>query len=200
MDDACYLCRRTQVDLDRMNEEIRTRVYLSYFSNVRAQIDEQRRRINFLQRLKDEESGDAHFRIHAKQVFNDPKAYEKLMPWIDTLIEVVKGTGRPVDDQKTMGELVNELLGDERRAATQLEQSLNQLRGTFASGGKQPFQLEPVTYSFPVEWTLEGFSTRWKPGQPGEREPLAHAEGAHEAKVDVPVHLCSVCRKLLESV
>ena len=102
MDDACYLCRRTQLDLDRLNEEIRTRVYLSYFSNLRGQIDEERRKITFLQRLKDEESGDPHFRINAKQVFGDPKAYEKLMPWIDTLIEVVHSRGGAVDDKHSI--------------------------------------------------------------------------------------------------
>jgi len=89
MEDACYLCGRTQVDLDRLNEEIRTRVYLSYFSNARGQIDDERRTIAFLQRLKDEEGGYPHFRINARQVFGDPKAYEKLMPWIDTLVKIV---------------------------------------------------------------------------------------------------------------
>jgi hypothetical protein len=199
MEDACFLCRRTQVDLDRLNEEIRTRVYLSYFSNGRAQVDDQRRRITFLQRLKDEESGDAHFRINAKQVFGDPKAYEKLMPWIDTLLEVVRATGRPVDEKKSMGELVEELLVEERHLAGELERGLDQLRAGFAVSGKQPLRLELVTYSFPVDWSLEGFPSRWIPSQPGDREPLAHSSPEGRPTVDIPVHLCTVCRKILES-
>ena len=199
MEDACYLCRRTQVDLDRLNEEIRTRVYLSYFSNVRGQIDDERRRITFLQRLKDEESGDPHFRINAKQVFGDPKAYEKLMPWIDTLIEIARSTDRPLDEHKTMGELVEELLAEERRLATQLEQGLNQLRSGFASGGRPPLRLEPVSSVLSVDWNLEGFPARWKPSRPNDREPLAHAAGEARTAVEVPMHICSVCRQLLES-
>ncbi|HTT44742.1 MAG TPA: hypothetical protein VMH38_01840 [Thermoplasmata archaeon] len=199
MDDACYFCRRTQVDLDRMNEEIRTRVYLSYFSNLRAQIDDQHRRITFLQRLKDEESSDPHFRINAKQVFGDPKAYEKLMPWIDSLVEISRATGRSVDEKRTMGELVEEYLAEERRLAAELERGLERLRGGFTVGDKQPLRLESVTYSFPVEWSLEGFPARWKASQPGDREPLRHPPGQSRPTVDLPVHVCSVCRKILES-
>lgn len=198
MDDACYLCRRTQVDLDRLNEELRTRTYLSYFSNVRGQIDEQRRRISFLQRLKDEESGDPHFRINAKQVFSDPKAYEKLMPWIDTLIDIAKATGNPVDEKRTMGELVEELLRDERQVAIKLEQALNQLRTGFATGGQQPLRLEAVTYSLPVEWSIEGAPTDWKPSQPNEREPLTRDPGDPHSRVEIPIHLCSLCRKIFD--
>jgi hypothetical protein len=195
MDDACYFCRRTQVDLDRMNEEIRTRVYLSYFSNVRGQIDEQRRRITFLQRLKDEEIGDPHFRINAKQVFGDPAAYEKLMPWIDTLIEISKSSGRPVDEKRTMGELVEELLSEERQLASQLEKGLNQLRNGFVSGGRQPLQLEPFSISLPVDWALDGVPA-WRPGQPKEREPLTRTDGASRTEVELSIHVCSLCRKL----
>jgi len=197
MDDACFLCRRTQLDLDRLNEEIRTRVYLSYFSNARSQIDEQRRKITFLQRLKDEESGDPHFRINAKQVFGDPKAYEKLMPWIDALIEIARASTRPMDEKHTMGELVDELLQDERHLANRLEQGLNQIRAGFATGGKSPLFLEAVTLTLPVDWSLEGLPVSWHPGTPGDREPMHSGSAGSKSTVEVPIHLCSVCRKLV---
>jgi len=196
MVDSCFICRRTQVDLDRLNEEIRTRVYLSYFSNARGQIDDQRRRITFLQRLKDEESGDPHFRINAKQVFGDPKAYEKLMPWIDTLIEIVRTTGRSVDEHTTMGELVEELLAAERRTATELEQGLNQVRSGFAGGGRSPFSLEEVRISFPVDWTLEGTPFTWRSAQTNDREPLQRGVSGSRATVEFVAHLCTVCRRI----
>ena len=194
--DSCFICRRTQVDLDRLNEEVRTRVYLSYFSNARGQIDDQRRRITFLQRLKDEESGDPHFRINAKQVFGDPKAYEKLMPWIDQLIEVVRATGRSVDEHKTMGELVEDLLAGERHTATELEQGLNQVRSGFAGGGKSPFALEEVRITFPVDWSMEGSPIAWRSAQPSDREPLQRAAPGSKPSVEFSIHLCSVCRRL----
>jgi hypothetical protein len=197
MEDACYLCRRTQVDLDRLNEEIRTRVYLSYFTNTRGQIDDERRKISFLQRLKDEESGDPHFRINARQVFGDPKAYEKLMPWIDTLVEITRARDRPLDDRRTIGELVDELLQEERHLATTLEEGLNRLRTGFATGGKSPFVLEAVTYPFPVEWSVKEFPVGWRSGSPGDREPLQRPSDGSKPAVEVPIHLCSVCRRLL---
>jgi len=200
MDDACYLCRRTQIDLDRLNEEIRTRIYLSYFSNARSQIDEQRRKITFLQRLKDEESGDPHFRINAKQVFGDPKAYEKLMPWIDALIEIARTSSGPLDEKHTMGDLVDELLVEERHIATRLEQGLNQIRTGFATGGRSPLSLETVTLSLPVDWTLEGLPIAWQAGQANDREPLHSGAAGSRSTVDIPIHLCTACRKLFPSV
>jgi len=198
MVDACYLCRRTQVDLDRLNEEIRTRVYLSYFSNARTQVDDQRRKHSFLQRLKDEESGDPHFRINAKQVFADPEAYRKLMPWIDTLIETARSSEPRPEENRTIGELVDELLGTEHHRAEALEDGLNQLRNAFTAGDRVPLSLETVTFLFPVNWSIEGYAIRWHPAQPNDREPLHHTGGESKAMVEVPVHLCSVCRKALQ--
>jgi hypothetical protein len=185
------------VDLDRLNEEIRTRVYLSYFSNARAQIDEQRRKITFLQRLKDEESGDPHFRINAKQVFADPAAYKKLMPWIETLMEIAKADERRADDSRTMGELVEQLLAEERRVTTKLEEGLNQIRGGFATGGRLPLVLEPVTQPLPVEWTVDAIPFKWHAGQPSDREPLRREPGGARPTVDVQLHLCTLCQKLV---
>jgi len=197
MDDACYLCRRTQVDLDRLNEEVRTRVYLSYFSNVRGQLDDQRRKVTFLQRLKDEESGDPHFRIGAKQVFGDPKAYEKLMPWIDTLIEVARGAGRAPPEQQTIGELVEALLAEERKAAVRMEQGLDRVRSGFATGGHSPFSLETLPRAFPVEWSVDPALFSWRSAQPSDREPLKNDPSGAGRTVDYAVHLCSVCRAIL---
>ncbi|HYA69952.1 MAG TPA: hypothetical protein VEH28_01105 [Thermoplasmata archaeon] len=196
MDDACYLCRRTQVDLDRLNEEIRTRVYLSYFTNIRGQIDDERRKVVFLQRLKDEEGGDPHFRINAKQVFGDPKAYQKLMPWIDTLIEIVSTDNWQLDETRTIGELVNELLQDQHRRASKLEEGLERIRAAFAPGGKFPFYLETLVLPLPVGWSLEGSAPSWRPNQPGDREPLLRPAGDAKPVVEVPIHVCSVCRRL----
>jgi hypothetical protein len=196
MVEACYICRRTQVELDHLNEEIRTRVYLSYFSNARGQIDEQRRRITFLQRLQDEESGDPHFRINAKQVFGDPVAYKKLMPWIDTLIEIASVGKKPFDDSRTIGELVQELLLEERHIITNMEEGLNEIRGAFATGGKSPLSLETVTYAFPVEWTIARDPLTWHAGQANDREPLRRPSGESKAVVEIPIHLCSVCQKI----
>jgi len=197
MVDSCYICRRTLVDLDRLNEEVRTRVYLSYFSNARNQIDDQRRKIAFLQRLKDEESGDPHFRINAKQVFGDPKAYEKLMPWIDTLIQISRDSGQPVPEQQTMAEFVQELLTTEHRAGLQMEEGLDRLRSGFAPGGKLPFALDEVRLTVPVDWTLDGYpSFRWRAGQANDREPLRRTPGETSAQVEVTLHLCTTCRRL----
>jgi len=195
MDNACYLCRRTQTDLDHLNEEIRARVYLSYFSNARGQIDDQRRRLTFLQRLKDEESGDPHFRIGAQQVFADPGAYKKLMPWVDTLIEIAAG-GRSAGVQGSMGELVDALLTEERQKLLRMEEGLNHLRSGFASGGRSPFSLHEVTSSFPVEWPVEAQLLVWRPGGTNDREPLRHPSGSSERAVEVPLYICSVCQKL----
>ena len=196
MVDSCFLCRRTQVDLDHLNEEIRTRVYLSYFSNARAEIDERQRRYAFLQRLDDEESGDAHFRINAKQVFADPKAYEKLMPWVDTLLEIARDTPLPPDDSRTIGRLVEDLLREEHRITTQMEEGLSELRSDFATGSRSPLTLEVVTLTFPAEWKTEGLPFNWHPSQPSDREPLRR--DASGTVVEVPVRLCSVCRKLTD--
>jgi hypothetical protein len=198
MEDACYICHRTQTDLDRLNEEIRTRVYLAYFANTRNQIDDQRRKISFLQRLKDEESGDPHFRINAAQVFGDPPAYEKLMPWIDRLIEIVRTQGGPVDEKRTIGELVDHLLLDEKHLAAQLEQGLDQLRTRFATSGKVPVSLGEYTLPFPVEWSVEGASAKWRASPASDLEPLRHVPGDARSTVDVKVHLCSICRLLTE--
>jgi hypothetical protein len=195
--DSCYICRRTRVDLEHLNEEIRTRVYLSYFSNARSQIDEQRRRISFLQRLKDEESGDPHFRINAMQVFADPAAYKKLMPWIDTLMEVVASESKKVDESASIGMLLDELLTSERRTISKMEDGLNQIRGGFALGGSSPLSLDTVTYSFPVKWTTDTFPFPWHAGQPNEVEPLQRSETGARATVQVELHLCSVCRRML---
>ncbi|MGP8159463.1 MAG: hypothetical protein ACLPWO_07670 [Thermoplasmata archaeon] len=196
MDDACYLCRRTQVDLDRLNEEIRTRVYLSYFSNARSQIDEQRRKITFLQRLKDEESGDPHFRINAKQVFGDPMAYKKLMPWIDTLMEIAHAEQKSVGETKSIGELVEELLTEERRLTSKLEEGLNQVRGGFATGGKSPLSLDTVSHFLPVDWSVDAYSLKWQTGPGGDREPLRRQPGDSKPTVEVQLHICTICQKL----
>jgi hypothetical protein len=184
------------VDLDRLNEEIRTKVYLSYFSNARSQIDEQRRKINFLQRLKDEESGDPHFRINAKQVFGDPMAYKKLMPWIDQLMEIAKESEKPSDDKRSIGELVEELLTEERRITAKFEEGLNQIRGGFATRGKLPLTLDPVTQVLPVEWSLEEYPFSWRATTAGEREPLRHEPGSSKATVELPLHLCTICKRI----
>lgn len=196
MDDACYICGRTQVDLDRLNEEIRTRVYLSYFSNARGQIDEQRRKITFLQRLKDEESGDPHFRINAKQVFGDPIAYKKLMPWIDTLMEIANAGEKRVDDKRSIGELVEELLAEERHITPKLEEGLNLIRGGFATGGKVPLSLDTVTHALPVEWSVNAYPFTWRAGQANDREPLQRPAGGSKATVEVKIHLCTICQKI----
>jgi len=196
MDDACYICRRTQVDLDRLNEEIRTRVYLSYFSNARSQIDEQRRKITFLQRLKDEESGDPHFRINAKQVFGDPMAYKKLMPWIDALMEIAHASQKSVGETRSIGELVEELLTEERRLTSKLEEGLNQVRGGFASGGRSPLSLETVSQFLPVDWSVDAYPIKWLTGQGGDREPLRRQPGDSKPTVEVQLHICTICQKL----
>jgi len=198
MEDACYICRRTQVDLDRLNEEIRTRVYLSYFTNARNQIDEQRRKITFLQRLKDEESGDPHFRINAKQVFGDPAAYKKLMPWIDTLMEIASADAKNPIERQTIGELVEELLAEERHVSPKLESGLDQIRSGFATSGKYPLSLETVTFAFPVEWAVGGAPFAWRTSSANGREPLQRAVGDSKSTVDVQLHICSACRKLTE--
>jgi hypothetical protein len=200
MDDACYICRRTQTDLDHLNEEIRARVYLSYFSNARGQIDEQRRRITFLQRLKDEESADPHFRISALQVFGDPAAYKKLMPWIDTLMEIARPGGTPSDVRGTIGELVEALLAQERGKVSRMEEGLNQIRGGFATGGRSPFSLQVVTRAFPVEWSVDGHLVAWRAGSATDREPLQRPPGGSKSAVEVPLHICSVCQQLLGEV
>jgi hypothetical protein len=200
MDDACYICRRTQTDLDRLNEEIRARVYLAYFSNSRGQIDEQRRKITFLQRLKDEESADPHFRISASQVFGDPMAYKKLMPWIDTLMEIASPGGKRAEVQGTIGELVDALLAQERRGIAKMEEGLNHIRGGFATGGKSPLTLLPVTRSFPVEWTVDGQLVSWHAGSANDREPLQRPPGESGSTVEVHLHLCSVCQTLVGGV
>jgi len=196
MADTCYLCRRTQVDLDRLNEEIRTRVYLSYFSNARAQIDEQRSRISFLQRLKDEESGDPHFRINARQVFADPPAYQKMMPWIETLIDLAK-SGPPAEST-TIGMLVDQLLASEHEAILRMEEGLTKLRTGFPSGDRLPFALTRVTPSYPVHWSVDSHQFPWRPDRADAREPLLRTEGSDDASVEVELHLCTVCRKILE--
>lgn len=199
MVDSCYICRRTQVDLDHLNEEVRTRAYLSYFSNARSQIEDHSRRINFLQRLQDEESGDPHFRINVRQVFGDPGAYKKLMPWIETLMEIAKDSPPQPDDARTIGELVPELLAQERHTTAQLEQGLMELRGGFASGGKSPLSLEAVSYAFPVEWTIAGSPISWRGNQPSDREPLRQDPEGPKGLIDVPIHLCSICRKIVRA-
>jgi len=196
MVDSCYICRRTQTDLDHLNEEVRTRAYLSYFSNARSQIDEQSRKIQFLQRIQDEESGDPHFRINAQQVFGDPEAYQKLMPWIRTLIDISEGHEKRTDDPRTVGELVRELLEQERKITAQMEQGLSDLRSGFAVGEKAPLTLVEVTCSFPVSWSIAGTPFGWKAAQPSDTEPLRRVAQGGKAVVDVRVHLCSVCRKL----
>jgi len=197
MDDACYICRRTQVDLDRLNEEIRTRVYLSYFSNARAQIDEQRRRITFLQRLKDEESGDAHFRIGAKQVFDDPMAYKKLMPWIDMLMEIAsRGNVLPASTT-TIGELVDQLLLEQRGITASMEEGMSRMREGFATGKRSPLTLETVTQVLPVAWSVDGYPFAWRSNPANDREPLRRPAGGSPAMVEFPLHICSVCQRIV---
>jgi len=197
MVDSCYICRRTQVDLDHLNEEVRTRAYLSYFSNARSQIEDQSRKINFLQRIQDEEGGDAHFRISARQVFGDPDAYKKLMPWVETLTEIAKEAEERPDDPRTIGELVRDLLAQERHRTAQMEQGLMELRGGFATGAKSPLSLEPVTCAFPVEWTIAGSPFAWRGSQASDREPLRRDSEGSRALIDIPIHLCSICRKIV---
>jgi len=197
MDDACYLCRRTQADLDRLNEETRTRVYLTYFTNARGQIDDLRRRINFLQRLKDEEGGDPHFRISAKQVLGDPPAYKKMMPWIDTLVEIATTVDLPTDEDRTMADLVGALLLQEHHFAAALEEGVNQLRSGFPSGERSPLTLQLVQLNVPVSWSVDRSLIRWKAGQSEEPEPIQDSSGGPGHAVRLPVHLCTLCRKLL---
>jgi len=197
MVDSCYICRRTQTDLDHLNEETRTRVYLSYFSEARGQIDEQQRRIAFLRRLRDEESGDPHFRIPAKQVFGDPPAYKKLMPWIDTLIEIVNRGDYPISETATIGNVVEQLLEAEHLSIAKREQGLNEIRAAFASGGRPPFSLEPATIAFPVDWNLPALRTAPSGASAGGPGLLHRTPGETRPTVDVPIFLCSVCRRLL---
>lgn len=197
MDDACYLCRRTQADLDRLNEETRTRVYLAYFTNARGQLDDLRRRIHFLQRLKDEESGDPHFRISAKQVLGDPAAYKKMMPWIDTLTEIAGSVELPADESRTMTDLVVALLAQEHRVAARLEDAVNQMRSDFSSGERSPLVLHSVTLAFPVNWTLDRTVIHWQARPPTEPEPVHEPKPGSPQTVDIAVHLCSVCEKLV---
>jgi len=196
MEDACYICHRTRTDVDRLNEEIRTRVYLEYFTNTRNQIDYERRRIVFLQRLKDEESSDPHFRINAGQVFGDPPAYEKLMPWIDRLIEIARARGGTALEKLTIGELVEQLLVEEKHLATALEQGLDQLRNRIATTGKLPVSLDEVKVVVPAEWSMAGSPVRWQPGQPSDVEPLHAIPGDSRSTVEITIHICTVCRKL----
>jgi hypothetical protein len=196
MDDACYLCRRTQADLDRLNEETRTRVYLTYFTNARSQIDDLRRRISFLQRLKDEEGGDPHFRINAKQVLADPPAYKKMMPWIETLVEIAHSVELPADDGRAMSDLVGALLAKEHRTASALEDSVNQLRSGFASGERSPLTLELVKLTIPISWTVDRSVIPWKGDSSSEPEPIRDSPEGRGRSVDLPIHLCTLCKKL----
>lgn len=197
MDDACYLCRRRQVDLDHLNEEVRTKVYLSYFSNIRAQVDELRRRTTFLQRLRDEEGSDPHFRIGAAQVFGDPAAYKKLMPWIDSLIEIARSAPGPAEVSGTIGELVDRLLEQVKMVATRTEEGLNRIREGFATDSHSPLKLEPVVLTYPVGWSVDGSGVAWKGGAPHENEPLHRPPGSSLPTVEIPLNLCTACRKLL---
>lgn len=198
MNDACYLCRRTQVDLDHLNEEIRTRVYLSYFSQARGQLEQQQVRINFLRRLQEEEGGDAHFRIGVAQVFADPAAYRKLMPWIDTLLTIARAAPSAGGDAGTVGETVGRLLEYERGAAAKMEAGLNQIRAEFARGGRLPLTLESRTLEFPVDWGLDPLPFSWIPDAGGEREPLRRLPAGSGASVEVPIKICSVCARITE--
>lgn len=198
MVDSCYFCRRTQSDLDRLNEEVRAKVYLSYFTNLRGQIDDEQRKIAFLQRLKDEEGGDPHFRIGAPQVFGDPGAYKKLMPWVDTLMEIA-GAGAPRGELRgTIGELVETLLAQGHVRATELEAAMERMRAAFTSGTHSPLSLHEMTHTFPVEWPVGHVSSTWRSAQPGETEPLRREPGTPGALVDIRLHVCSICRKLTE--
>jgi len=197
MADSCYICRRTQAELDRLNEETRTRVYLSYFTNARAQLDEQRQKLVFLQRLKDEESGDPHFRINAKQVFGDPQAYEKLMPWIDQLIAIAHTDDHRPDDSRSIGALVEGLLLEEHHLAGQMEENLDKIRAAFADPQHAPLVLEKAMFPLPVGWTMEGSGFRWRPPVSGETEPLRRGPGDARVTVDVHVSLCSLCRRIV---
>jgi len=199
MEDACYFCRRTQSDLDRLNEETRTRVYLSYFTNARGQIDDLRRRITFLQRLRDEEGGDPHFRINASQVLGDPAAYKKMMPWVDTLVEIASTVELPRDDSRTMADLVGALLIQERHTAAALEEAVNQLRSGFASGERSPLTLQLVRLTLPVSWPVDRSSIRWKAGPSSEPEPIHSSPERTGHTVDFPIHVCTLCRHLVES-
>lgn len=198
MPDSCYLCKRTQADLDHLIEEIRTRRYLSYFSEARSQMDDQQRKFTFLQRLKDEEGSDPHFRINAKQVFGDPMAYKKLMPWIETLIEVVHSTGTPVDERQTIGELVDDLLVQERSIANRMEQALNQLRTAFTAGGTSPLTLDAVTLAFPVTWSVEGLPFTWEPAAAKNPRSPPGPPGASKPFVEISVYLCTICQRIVE--
>jgi hypothetical protein len=197
MEDSCYLCRRTQVDLDRLNEEIRTRVYLRYFSNARSQIDEQRRRSMFLQRLRDEESGNPHFRINAHQVFGDPEAYQKLMPWIGTLLEIASSGGRRIDERLTIGELVAQLAAEEHEAASRMDEGLNRIREGFPTDRRTPLGLEPVTLELPADWSVAGLPFRWRAASVQDREPMSQPPGGDPPTVEVTVQLCTACRALM---
>ena len=197
MDDACYLCRRTQSDLDRLNEELRTHAYLAYFSRARSALDDQRRRLNLLQRLKDEESGDAHFRIPAAQVFGDPPAYEKLMPWIAKLIEIAGSPTTSADLSGTMGDLIDRLLVRERSATVHLEEALNRLRSAIPPASGVPIRLETIGIGLPVPWAVDPSIAPPGPEADGSAGPLRPETGGGRTLIDLPVHLCTVCRELL---
>jgi hypothetical protein len=195
MPEACYLCRRTQADLDRLNEEIRSRVYLSYFSNARSQLEELQRKIAFLQRLQDEAGTDPHLRLGATLVLGDQASYQKLLPWLGTLAEIVRSHAPPVALEGSVGELAERLLQEVRTLATGVERSLEEVRTAFSPGSGSPLGLKTVGRAFPVRWARELREFVWRPTLAGDQDPLQRRPDT--VTVEVPVLVCTVCAKLL---
>jgi len=123
-------------------------------------------------------------------------AYKKLMPWIDTLMEIARPGGKAAEVQGTIGELVEALLAEERAATSRMEVGLNQIRDGFATGGRSPLSLQTVVHPLPVEWSVDGHPFVWRASSANDREPLRRDPGAPKSTVDVPLHICTVCQML----
>lgn len=196
MEDSCYICRRTRSELDRLNEETRTRVYLQYFTNAHGLLDELNRRTTFLQRLKDEEGGDAHLRINAHQVFADPQAYEKMMPWIGRVMEIAHDSPLVKDSSKSIGELLGGLLAEGHNHARAVEEALDQVRAAFAPGQHAPLALEAVSVVVTAPWVLGEDAYVWRTTEKSGAEPLRRVAGRPRPELPMPIFLCTICRAI----
>jgi hypothetical protein len=98
-----------------------------------------------------------------------------------------------------MGELVETLLADERARAGRMEQALNQIRTAFAPSARSPLALESVTVNLPSEWSLAAGEIAWHGARPSDSEPLRAGADAGRSRVDVTIHLCTICRRLYPS-
>ncbi len=196
MADSCYLCRRTQAELDRLNEETRARVYLSYFSNARAQLDDVLQRIGLLERLADEEGGGPYFRQAAGTVFAALDSEANTLPWLRALRNLVPPGA--LDPTGTIEDLVAALIAEHRQRAAALERILADLRSTLASPRKGPLVLEPTNLPVPIDGAGEPGSLVWSSAGGAGPEPLHRSSDGTRARVDLPVHLCTVCRILVD--